>query len=418
MPKITKRTVDLAAAKGGKRTIVWDDDLKGFGLVIQPSGVKTYIANYRVGGTLQRETIGRHGVLTPEQARDRARQILAQAADGKNPAEEKREARKAQMTVADLCAVYLRDAPADRANKKARSWETDRSNVERHIVPLLGDRPARSLTQSMVARFQADVAAGKSAADIKTGKRGRAMVTGGPGAAERAVRTLAAILSWAVERDLMPLNPARGVRLLKLQKRDKSLTGDELAHLVETIEAMQEAGDLSRNAVTAIKLLAMTGCRKGEILGLKWQWVDFEHGLLRLPDSKTGQKAIALGASALALLAELPRAGEFVLPAGRGREHYSGLGKDWQRVRDRAGLGDFRVHDLRHAFASFAVSDGASLYVVGKALGHSQAATTQRYAHLAQDPVRAAAERVAARVAAASKRSPRPAANVLPMTRG
>jgi integrase len=269
------------------------------------------------------------------------------------------------------------------------------------------------LTQTDLARFQADVAAGRNTADVRTKKRGRAIIVGGPSTAARSLAALSAALSWAVGRKLIDTNPAKGVPLIKTARRDVSLTADELARLVETVEDMHDAAELSRNAVTAIKLLAMTGCRKSEILGLRWAWVDFEHGLLRLPDSKTGQKGVALGASALALLAELPRPGEYVLPAVRGDKHYTGLGKDWRRVRERAGLGDFRVHDLRHAFASFAVADGASLYIVGKALGHTQARTTERYAHLAQDPVRAAAERVAARVAAASKRPP--AAEVVPI---
>jgi integrase len=395
MPKITKRVVDSAAAPDGNRLLLWDDELKGFGLLVLPSGVKTYIANYRVAGRLQRQTIGRHGVLTPEQARDRARKILVSVADGKDPVAEERENLSAKMTVAELVDLYLTEGPVDRPNKKPSTWATDRSNLTRHVIPLLGKRPVRSLMQSEIAKFQADVAAGRNKADVKTKERGRAIIAGGPGAAARSLGTLSAVLSWAVGRELIDTNPAKGVPLLKLQ----------------------DAAELSRNAATAIKLLAMTGCRKGEILGLKWAWVDFEHGLLRLPDSKTGQKAVALGASALALLADLPREGEYLLPAGRGNTHYTGLGKDWRRVRERADLADFRVHDLRHAFASFAVADGASLYIVGKALGHTQSRTTERYAHLAQDPVRAVAERVAARVAAASKRG-RPATEVVPIRKG
>jgi integrase len=312
MPKITKRVVDSVAATDGRRLLLWDDELKGFGLLVLPSGVKTYIANYRVGGRLQRQTIGRHGVLTPEQARDRARKILGTVADGRDPVAEKREDLSAKMTVAELGDLYLAEGPIDRPNKKASTWATDASNLRRHVVPLLGKRPARSLSQPEIAKFQADVAAGRNKADVKTKKRGRALVAGGPGTAARSLGTLSAVLSWAVGRKLIDSNPARGVPLLKMRKRDASLTADELSRLVETVEAMQDAAELSRNAATAIKLLAMTGCRKGEILGLKWAGVDFEHGLLRLPDSKTGQKAVALGASALAVLADLPREGEYV----------------------------------------------------------------------------------------------------------
>ena len=168
MPKITKRVVDSAAATDGKRLLLWDDELKGFGLLVLPSGVKTYIANYRVGGRLQRQTIGRHGVLTPEQARDRARKILASVADGQDPVAEKREVGRAQMTVAELVELYLAEGPIDRPNKKASTWATDASNLRRHVVPLLGKRPVRSLSQTEIAKFQTDVAAGRNTADVKT----------------------------------------------------------------------------------------------------------------------------------------------------------------------------------------------------------------------------------------------------------
>src|SRR6266851_8163444 len=263
MPKITKRVVDSAAATDGKRLLLWDDELKGFGLLILPTGVKTYIANYRVGGRLQRQTIGRHGVLTPEQARDRARKILASVADGHDPVAEKREADRAGMTIAELVELYLAEGPIDRPNKKASTWATDRSNLTRHVVPLLGKRPARSLTQSDVAKFQADVAAGRNKADVKTKKRGRAIIAGGPGTAARSLGTRSAVLTWAVGRKLIDANPAKGVPLLRLRKRDASLTADELSRLVETVETMQDAAELSRNAATAIKLLAMTDTAPG-----------------------------------------------------------------------------------------------------------------------------------------------------------
>jgi integrase len=147
----------------------------------------------------------------------------------------------------------------------------------------------------------------------------------------------------------------------------------------------------------------LTGCRKTEILSLRWEWVDFERGCLRLPESKTGAKVVPLAAAALELLSELRRTSEYVLPAARGDAHYTGLQKDWERVRVRAGLLGLRLHDLRHSFASFAVADGNTLFMVGKVLGHKQARTTEVYAHLADDPVRAVADRTAARIAAAMK---------------
>jgi integrase len=154
-----------------------------------------------------------------------------------------------------------------------------------------------------------------------------------------------------------------------------------------------------------VRLLLLTGCRKSEILTLKWEWIDFERGCLRLPDSKTGAKVVPLAAAAIELLSRLPRSSDFVLPTAKGDGHYSGLQKDWERVRNRAKLPGLRIHDLRHSFASFAVADGHTLFMVGKVLGHKQARTTEGYAHLAADPLRAVADRTAARITAAMERS-------------
>jgi integrase len=268
---------------------------------------------------------------------------------------------------------------------------------------LLGKKLAAALTHDDVVRFQRDVAAGKSKADIKTGKRGRAIVDGGPGTAARSLAVLGAMLEWAThpDRKLIPANRAKGVKLLKGGKRERFLSEAELASLADTLAAMEAQHRLSPTVTAAIRLLLLSGCRKAEILSLRWEWVDVERGVLRLPDSKTGAKVVPLAAAAVKLLAELPRRGDYVLPATKGAGHYTGLQKDWGRVRVRAGLAGVRVHDLRHSFASFAIADGNSLFLIGKVLGHKQARTTEIYAHLADDPIRAVADRTAARIAAA-----------------
>ncbi len=166
-------------------------------------------------------------------------------------------------------------------------------------------------------------------------------------------------------------------------------------------DGMEAEFALPATAAAAIRLLLLTGCRKSEILSLRWEFVDFDRGCLSLPDSKTGARTIPLAAPALEIFAGLPRTSEWVLPTAKGDGHYVGLGKAWERVRSRAGLDGVRTHDLRHSFASFAVADGATLYLVGKVLGHRQARTTEVYAHLHDDPVRAVADRTAARIAAA-----------------
>jgi integrase len=408
MAKISKRMADEAVATNGKPLVIWDGELRGFGLRVMPSGVKSFIADYRIGQRQQQQTIGRYGVLTIDQARDRARQILAAVAGGKDPVAEKRAEAVAGITVAELADIYLADGPAARPNKKSSSWKTDKSNIDRHIRPLLGNHAARRLTQAEVAKFQADVAAGRNTADVKTRKRGRAIVSGGKGTAARSLAVLGAMMQFGVDRKLIPANPAKGVPLLKQNRRERFLSEAEVARLADTIASMQtdEKEPLSRTAATAIRLLLLTGCRKGEILGLRWDWIDFERSCLRLPDSKTGAKVVPLGSAALEILSGLNRRAEFVLPAAKGDSHYTGLQKDWERVRERAELPGLRIHDMRHSFASFAVAGGVSLHITGKVLGHRQARTTEGYAHLADDPLRQAAEKTAARIAAAMKGKP------------
>jgi len=403
MPKITKRTVDGAPTNPNADTFLWDSDVKGFGLRVKPSGVKSYVLKYRLGPLTKRITIGRHGSpWTPEEARERALALLRDVKQGRDPATDKADARNA-LTVRELADLYLAEGPAEKPNKKTSSWAADRSNIERHVKLLLGRKIVSALTQAEIAKFQADVAAGKSRADIKTGKRGRAIVEGGRGTAARSLAVLAAMMQFAVGRKLVPANPAKGVRLLNGEKKERFLSEAEVARLADTLAAMEREHRLSLIAATAVRLLLLTGCRKSEILTLRWDWVDFERASLRLPDSKTGAKVVPLAAAAMELLSTLPRTSAYVLPAAKGAGHYMGLQKDWERIRVRASLPGLRVHDLRHSFASFAVADGHTLFMVGKVLGHKQARTTEGYAHLAADPVRAVAERTAARIAAAMK---------------
>ena len=248
-----------------------------------------------------------------------------------------------------------------------------------------------------------DVAAGKTAVDEKTGYRGRAIVTGGRGAATETVVLLSSMLTFAAKRRLRPDNPALGVQLFKRGRRERFLSPAELGKLGETLGEMEAEG-ANGTALAALRLLMLTGCRKSEILTLRWEWIDFERACLRLPDTKTGARVIPLGAPALQILADLPRAGAFVLPAERGADgHFVGLQKFWTRARTGAGLPDVRLHDFRHSFASVGVASGDSLYIVGKLLGHAKAETSQRYAHLADDPLRAAADRIAGAIASAMK---------------
>jgi integrase len=401
--KITARSV--AAAKSADRdTYLWDSDLSGFALKTTPAGTRTYLVQYRLGGraaTTRRVTIGKHGSpWTPDTARKRAKQILGEVASGRDPAEALTEARK-DLTVAGLCDLYVSEGCA---TKKSTTRATDRGRIERHIKPLLGRKRCRSVTRGTVERFMLDVADGKTAADVKTGPRGRAIVRGGPGTATKAVNLLGAIFTFAVNRRLLSDNPVRGVKTFNTRKHERFLSPAELGRLGDTLSVAEEEG-ANPVAIAAIRLLAMTGCRKSEILTLRWEHVDFERGCLRLPDSKTGAKAVPVGAPVLELLTGLSRidSNPYVLPSSIGEGHFVGLPKIWRRVREKAGLPDLRLHDLRHSFASVGAASGDSLLIIGKLLGHAHTATTQRYAHLSDDPLKATAERISGQVAAAMK---------------
>jgi integrase len=334
MPKLSKRVVDtIRPDPAGRDLFVWDTGdgaIKGFGVRMKSSGAASYLVQYRTrGGRTRRLALGRVGVLTPYQARVLASDALKGIKNGADPSAERRGARiREALTVAELADLYLKEGPTEKPNKKASSWATDRSNIQRHIKPLLGNKPAAALMQADVARFQGAVASGQSKADLKTKKRGRAIVDGGPSTAARSLAVLAAMLQFAVAHKMLTINPARGVPLLKGKSRERFLSEIELARLADALVAMGGEQKLSVTAVTAIRLLLLTGCRKSEILSLRWDWVDVDRGCLRLPDSKTGAKVVPLASAALELLNGLPRASEFVLPAGKGAGHYIGLQKD------------------------------------------------------------------------------------------
>lgn len=400
--RLNQRTV-AALEAGEKDLFVWDGETKGFGLKVTPAGAKVFVVQGRVSGRPRRYTIGRLGSpWTIDSARKEAREILGLMHKGIDPVEEKRKARQ-DLSVAELSDTYFAEGCE---TKKASTLAIERGLAERHVKPLLGRRMVKSLTRADLDRFLADVGAGKTAADIRTKPRGRAIVSGGKGTANRTVDLLAAMLSFAVARGLRPDNPARGVRKYKLQPRQRFLSPKELADLGTALTQAEAAGE-NAFAIAAIRLLMLTGCRKNEILTLRWDWVDVERSLLSLPDSKTGAKAVLLGAPALELLAGLPRVdgNPHVFPSPTGDGHFVGLQKVWAKVRARAGLKDVRLHDLRHSFASVGASAGDSLYIVGKLLGHTQSRTTQRYAHLADDPMKAAADRISSQIAAAMRGS-------------
>ena len=254
-------------------------------------------------------------------------------------------------------------------------------------------------------RLLTDVKAGRTAAKRTDGKRRPGSITtGGAGVAAQCVALMSTLLGFAVARGLRPDNPALGIKKPPTRKMERFLSEAEIARLAMALDAeANRTGDPYPAA--AIKLLLLTGGRRGEVIGLQWPHIDFERACLRLPDSKTGAKVIYLNPPALELLATMPRmsANSHVFVGKRKGGPLGGIDKVWFRIRAAAGLQQVRLHDLRHSFASMGVAGGLSLPIIGALLGHKHAATTGRYAHLSADPLRTANDMVGARIAAAMK---------------
>lgn len=400
MPKITKRTVDqLRPDPAGRDCFLWDAGdgaLKGFGVRMKPSGIASYIVQYRnKEGRTRRLVLGRVGVLTPEEARKEANGKLKAATTGADPSAE-RHAMRTAMTVADLCDWYLKDAAG---RVKPSTLAMDRSRIECHVKPLLGMRKAGGLTLTDIERFQAEVAAGKTAKPRpRKGRTGN--TTGGRGVASRTVGMLGTILEFGKRHSVIASNPARGARRYPDEKRRRFLSLDELAALGA---AMCEAEGENRTGMAALRALALTGCRKMEILALRWDSLDARSRCIRLPDSKSGPQLRPIGAVAAEFLSGQPRRGgcEYVFPGDRGEAHFVGAPRVLERLCARAKLVDITVHTLRHSFAAAAAELGYSELTIAGLLGHTVSGVTARYAHVPDSALVAAADRVAAHIAAA-----------------
>lgn len=452
--RITKRSVD-AAVPEARPYRSWDSDLKGFGLAVMPSGVKTYLVWYRVGAgrsAIRREyTIARHGEMTPDEARTEAAKVLGRVRLGEDPQGNRKRSR-VEIDVAALCDLYLADGVA---LKKPATIRTDEARIRAHIKPLLGRRPVSAVTSADVSKFMREVAAGKTAvklrptaAQVRAARRefkahaagelsamsegvvqlvrehgvsaakdfGRIETRartdpagqGGRGTATRTLGLLGSIFSFAVREGLRADNPVAGVERFKDRQSQRFLSAEELERLAVTLSELEAAG-ANKSGVAVIRLLTLTGARKGEIEGLRWGEVDFNRACLRLEDSKTGARVVPLGAAALKCLQDVLRTPDcpYVFPGevepteGRPARHYVGTPKLWLRIRAAAGLDDVRLHDLRHTFASFGAAGGLSLPVIGQLLGHRDVKTTAQYAHLADDPLRMGVERIAGAISGA-----------------
>ena len=388
--KITKRVVECLAPQDNRYTL-WDTQLKGFGVRVSTGNIKTYVVRYRtVGGADRLLQIARHGVITAEEARERAAAVLADVSAGGDPQSAKVE-RRQELTMSGLCELYMAEGTH---MKKASTLQIDRIRIDRHIKPRLGRMKVRDVTRADIERLMIDVGSGHIRGEATPHTRG------GKHAAARTVGLLGGIFTFAVERELVDANPTRGVRRYKDNRRDRFLSPVEMARLGDVLSNLEKDGGDPRH-INIIRLLLLTGARKNEIARLKWSEIDREQGLLRLEDSKTGAKIIRLGSAAIKLIEGLLSNGSIYVFPDRRRPGRPVMNLDWAWVgiRKRAGMEDLRIHDLRHSFASAGLAGGEGLPLIGKLLGHSHISTTTRYAHLADDPLKAAADRISFNVA-------------------
>lgn len=367
MPKLTKRTIEALDVRESDY-FVWDSELPGFGVRVLPSGRKKFVLQYRYGKTSRRMGIGQFGAITVDQARGLALQGLAKLRQDIDPLAEVRERRTA-ITVKELSDRF--DAEHIAVHLKATTAKEYRRNLKLFILPAIGQKRILDVTRADIAKFHHD-------------SRDR------PYQANRNIEIISKMFNLAELWGLRPdgTNPRRHIKKYPERKRERFFSEGELGAIGRVLDEMEVERIELPSAIAAVRLLLFTGCRLREIMTLKWSYVDLDRSALHLPDSKTGAKIVSIGNAAVEVLKKLERAPDnpFVITGRVPGQHLTDLQPFWQRVRGRAGLKDARIHDIRHTFASVAVSNGMSLPIIGKLLGHTQVQTTARYAHLARAP--------------------------------
>ena len=407
--KLTKRVIDALKApepsKVGvkvRESFVWDRELRGFGVQVMPSGLKSFVVQYRTPeGRPRRVVFGRYGLMTVEEARKLAHEKLVAVSKGVDPVAEEAKA-AGLLTVTEICDWYLAEAKAGRILGrrrrpiKASTLAMDRSRIESHIKPLLGRRQIGALKLGDIEAAQADIASGKTAKP-RAGSRGGA-TTGGEGVAARTLSTLHAIFEHAVRVGLIQANPAKGVRRLASTPRERRLSRSEIERLGKTLRTAAESGE-HPTGLAAIRFLLLTGFRRMEGLGLERSWLDEEDGAIRFPDTKSGAQTRVIGQAAVDLLLAQPKTkSPFFFPADWGEGHFIGLVRVLDRVCAMARLEDVTPHTLRHTFASVAGDLGFSELTIAALLGHAARGVTQRYIHI-DEALIMTADRVASEIA-------------------
>ncbi len=389
---LTRAFVDRATCDFAKAKIdYFDSGQRGFMLEVRRSGGKTFYQRYTDERGRERQyKIGPADALPLEQARKKARVILAQALLGADPQARRRELREIP-TLSEL----VRDRYLPHVKAYKRSWRTDETVFRVHILPVLGSKPI-------------DEISGDAIADLVQQMRDKGYASG---TTNRVLILIRFIFNLARKWKTPGVgeNPTFGLNTAPDVQRDRFLTPEETKRLIASINV-----DENRSAAQTIMMLLLTGARRNEVSHAKWDYIDWERRTLLVPISKTGKpRVITLNGRAMALLRSIPRQGDnpYIFPSPITGRPCPSLHFPWTRIKERAILDDLRLHDLRHSFASFLVNEGVSLYVVQGLLGHTQPRTTQRYAHLAQDTLNKAAE-VASTVIGSSIAIPTPSANL------
>lgn len=423
---LTKTAVDNATVtESEKSSILWDADTPGFGLIVYPSGLKSFIFQYRTAeGKTRRYTIGKYSeALTVDQARRRGRELYRTVLNKNDPMADKQD-RRAAITVNQLLDLYLKSSKF--AEKAESTKYVDKGRIERHLRPLLGSHIADKVSAETVRKAQNAITEGKTAGRITTKARGIAKVTGGPGTADKAVLILRAAYSWAISENLLKENPAATVKVAQPGQRDTIMDGPAAyATLFQTLAKMEHEHRLRAPVADAIRFIALTGARKGEVVGLIWQYVNTRTGVITIPakSHKTGHRTgkpriISLPTAAQAIIARQTEGApdDFVFKPAKGDGAIS-LTKPWQQVRTEAKLPvELGLHGLRHSLASHFAMGGASSAELMESLGHKQVSTTMRYIHFAEQARSTLAERAAAMATAGlAEANGKEAAAIIPL---
>lgn len=372
---LTKSMLDRLAPRASTEDIFWDLGLPGFGVRVKASGAKSFVVQYRnrTTGRSRRKTLGQYGpLMSLHQAREIARGLLADVMRGADPVADMQSLRKAP-TISDLAGRYLEEYALPK--KRPGSVRNDRSMLDRHILPRLGHLRVHEVRHRDVSLLH------NGLSDT-------------PYEANRTLALLSKMFALAVRWELRSNNPAVGVQKFPEEKRTRWLNDEELLRLTVALDAHP-----NRIAADAIRLQLLTGARIGEVLSATWSEFDLDRGVWTKPSHHTKQKRtehLPLSSATIELLGQARTdrgtGSIFLFPNRTGTDHIKDLKSFWRGVTRCAGLKDYRIHDNRHTHASHLVSSGLSLPIVGRLLGHTNPSTTQRYAHLADDPLRQAAE--------------------------